>query len=79
MAGSLESVISFGRFLKIYYCPVQQPYGVLHCKESHHRIVITKRIIVMQVRFGVVVLPMKPQVLLDLSRRQGFQYTKNSY
>ncbi len=68
MAGSLESVISFGRFLKIYYCPVQQPYGVLHCRESHHRIVITKRVVV-QTRFGVVVLPLKPQVLLDLSRR----------
>jgi hypothetical protein len=78
MAGSLKPVIWFGQFLKIYYCRIQQPYGILHCKESHNLIVITKHVVV-QDRFGVVVLTMKLQVLLDIPRRQSFQCTQISY
>lgn len=59
MAGSLKPVIWFGQFLKIYHCPIQQPYRILGNKSFYHRIVITKRIVV-QARLGTAVLPLKP-------------------
>ncbi len=52
-------------------CNPKQSYWILRYKPPHPRIVIPKRVVV-QPRLIVKILPLKPQILLDIIDRQPF-------